>query len=65
MRTLDKKERIKRGCIYCADSEAHVHKHHSTLLCKHETCPYHELDNYNTYESYLASKGSYLMNYSD
>lgn len=38
------KEMKKRGCHYCADFN-HV--------CRHRECPYHELNEYKTYEEYM------------
>lgn len=35
----------KRGCAYCTDFV--------NMACKHEECPYHELDGFKTYDEYL------------
>lgn len=50
MRTIRQKEKNKRGCIYCADMKKGK--------CKHDKCPYHELDGFKTYEEYFKSKCS-------
>lgn len=57
---VSKEEYIKRGCAYCMDSEVDTHKHRLMPKCKHDTCPYHELDSYNTYDQYLENNGLYL-----
>lgn len=43
-RLTKNKEMKKRGCHNCADFN---HK------CPHEVCPYHELDEYKTYDEYM------------
>ena len=49
MRLISKEEWKQRGCAYCLD-----HKKHS---CKHDECPYRELDNVETYDEYLENNG--------
>ncbi len=49
MRIVPEKERRQRGCQYCLD--------HKGRKCKHEECPYHELDDVETYEEYLEKEG--------
>lgn len=48
MRKIIKKERKKRGCKYCLD--------YKKDKCKHAECPYHELDNYATYEKFFKDQ---------
>ena len=63
MRILPTQEEIKRGCDYCAhvnDYCAHVN---DTVkkVCPYDECPYHELDEFDTYSEYLKrllSKGN-------
>lgn len=43
MRFITSKEEAKfRGCTYCADNISH---NNQGIVCKHDKCPYHELDN--------------------
>lgn len=53
MRTVSTKERIKRGCNYCTDQLR-------GRKCKHDQCPYKELDNFKTYEDYYKSTPEFL-----
>ena len=58
MRPLKSEEIHKRGCIYCLDCKRErVEKEYKTSkmmrVCTHDTCPYHELDIYNSYDAYL------------
>lgn len=48
MRKLGKKEKKKRGCLYCLDRKSGK--------CKHDECPYRELDEYESYNDYLKSE---------
>ena len=60
MRPLQPREMNKRGCIYCLDYRNQKKKPEDTQrtkMCIHPSCPYHELDPYNTYLDYLKSKG--------
>lgn len=52
MRIVKEDERKKRGCIYCLDYKTH----HGYKKCKHDKCPYRELDNYESYEDYFRSR---------
>lgn len=62
MRVLTNKERVKRGCIYCADYKIKKGGRFSDIvyMCTHSECPYHELDEHNTYESFLKSEAAGL-----
>ena len=54
---------IKRGCDYCADMVM-IKKNggENTHGCIHMKCPYHELDNYKTYDEYLSkTKINYFL----
>lgn len=58
MRGLTHKEMNKRGCIYCSDLIKRKLEPDSklrSLVCKHDKCPYHELDSYDTYTQFLKS----------
>lgn len=48
MRRITKKESKKRGCKFCLDRERGK--------CKHGKCPYHELDDYATYEAFFKEQ---------
>lgn len=50
MRTVKKNEKDQRGCIYCADM--------TKGKCKHDECPYYELDDFEKYEDFFKSRGS-------
>ena len=52
MRIISEKEWKQRGCAYCLD--------HKKKQCKHDECPYHELDNVETYEEYMDSIGFFF-----
>ena len=54
MRKLSKDEVEKRGCEYCMDYKFKTLGHQQS--CKFDACPYHELDDYDTYDDYLKSK---------
>lgn len=55
----NKKETRKRGCFYCADLVAeYVPKRKShTRICPHDECPYHELDDFESFEQYVKAQG--------
>lgn len=53
MRVVSKEEKKKRGCIYCRDRR-------KGGMCKHNECPYHELDEYETYEDFFEAQGNVL-----
>lgn len=53
MRVVSIEEKKKRGCIYCRDRKRGG-------MCKHDKCPYRELDGYETYEDYFQSQGGIL-----
>lgn len=51
MRKVRLRERKKRGCDYCTEyviSKGYTH-------CKHNECPFHELDGHRTYGDYLKT----------
>ena len=54
MRKLSKNEVEKRGCEYCMDYKFKTLGHEQS--CTFDACPYHELDDYDTYDDYLKSK---------
>lgn len=63
MRFVKNAERSKRGCAYCTDTERVFHqkkngKKKFRMACIHNKCPYHELDNVNTYGEYIRSYGT-------
>lgn len=49
MRIVSLKEWSQRGCAYCLDRKGHS--------CKHNECPYHELDDVKNYGEYLEKTG--------
>lgn len=60
MRALDKKEMTKRGCVYCMDVAKEcfpdtLHPKCKKWACPYEECPYHELDDFDSYSQYLKS----------
>lgn len=56
MRFITKKMNHKRGCIsYCADTKMVKHGTRVAYYCKHKCCPYHELDEYESYADYLEA----------
>ena len=46
-------ERMQRGCHYCIDSITPIKKINLHRGCPYEECPYHELDDVQTYGEYL------------
>ena len=52
MRSVSKNEQKKRGCFYCTDFKT---VRRGVKMCKHDECPYHELDEFETYEDYFES----------
>lgn len=56
MKFITKKMNHKRGCIsYCADTITVRHGSRKACYCKHNSCPYHELDEYESYTDYLKA----------
>lgn len=57
MRKIHLDRKHKRGCGYCLDLipwEKIVNKARPSK-CPYDECPYHELDDVNTYEEYVDS----------
>lgn len=55
MRKLTKAEINKRGCMYCTDMGITIFWEDGkkrSRACKHDECPYHELDNVENYTAY-------------
>ena len=52
MRELFLSEITQRGCKYCADKKR-VLDERKISQCPHDECPYHELDNVETYGEYI------------
>lgn len=52
MRELSQREKTKRGCIYCADRTRPKYRMGCTT-CPYDECPYHELDNFKSYDEYM------------
>ena len=55
---ITEKIRRKRGCLDCADvrKEKMIRSgnvYEVVFYCKHDVCPYHELDNINDYNEWL------------
>jgi hypothetical protein len=58
MRILTWKEKNKRGCLDCADMVITLSKDDARVRCRaciHDVCPYHELDQFDTYKQFLKS----------
>ena len=55
MRIMSIAEIRKRGCKYCLD---YKRIRGMGRMCKHDECPHHELDEFETYEDYFKSKPS-------
>lgn len=57
MRILPYSEKIKRGCTYCAFVGKTLGDDGKPKdSCPYKECPYHELDNFDTYTEYLKEK---------
>ena len=52
MRNTTPKERMKRGCYDCADKVSGY-----GAVCKHDVCPYSDLDDHDSYRDYIKSTG--------
>lgn len=55
MRVVDKNEKEKRGCLYCHDYKKV--RGAKNRMCKHDECPYRELDEFESYEDYFKAQG--------
>ncbi len=55
MRTVRKREKEQRGCMYCEDwvEGFEIKGKYIPGGCKHTQCPYHEMDNEKSYDEYL------------
>lgn len=64
MRILNSKEKKKRGCECCTDCKRKKIKAETKyiilFMCSHDSCPYHELDKYDTYDDFLQSEDARL-----
>lgn len=58
MRFLTFDEKEQRGCVYCLNIKASQVGYRTRNLCPYEECPYHVLDNYETYEDFIESDES-------
>ena len=59
MKFITKKMNHKRGCIsYCADTTTVMFGSRKAYYCKHDSCPYHELDEHKSYTDYLKATPS-------
>lgn len=64
MRLVAKREQSKRGCMYCVDFQKKRLEPDQTkrvFVCIHDECPYHELDPFDRYASFLESPGEDLV----
>lgn len=61
MRRLTKADMKQRGCDVCLDKTMIRENNKNHDVCKHEKCPYTVLDNYETYDEFLASKESRIL----
>ena len=57
MRELHNDEIRQRGCIYCTDMVKKKVMGLNRKHCPYAECPYHELDEFKTYNEYIKSKG--------
>ena len=48
MRMLENEEVKQRGCLFCQDLRGYRH-------CPHRVCPYHDLDEFTTFEEFQES----------
>ena len=53
VRILSEQEKIKRGCDDCAHVQNDIINHKVKKVCPYDECPYHELDEFDTYSEYL------------
>ena len=53
MRWLSHDERVKRGCAFCTDVKNDKIGTGSVQFCPYRECPYHEMDEFETYTQYL------------
>ena len=62
MRVIPVFEKKKRGCPYCLKmTEGIVEGVLRTNCCPYDKCPYTVLDNYKTYEEFMASEDSKIL----
>ena len=61
MHVISNKERKKRGCEYCTESELKRVFKDQRRVCNHEECPYEVLDKYETYEEFMESEDSKIV----
>lgn len=60
MRVLVKKEIAKRGCPYCTEHKMQEANGRRIHFCKHDSCPFHELDKYQGYRQYLSESPDFF-----
>ena len=58
MHKISNAENEKRGCLYCLDKAKGVRidvggGKIDMIMCKHDKCPYNELDKHERYKDYL------------
>ena len=58
MRVVDKNEKEKRGCLYCLDYKKV--RGTKNRMCKHDECPFRELDEFESYEDFFKAQGNVL-----
>ena len=56
MRILSTQEKIQRGCAYCAYIQMEEVNEVVKKVCPYDECPYHELDEFDTYSEYLKKR---------
>ena len=54
-------EKKQRGCLYCKNMVTENFGQGLRTACPFEECPYTVLDNYKTYEEFMASKDSKIL----
>lgn len=63
MRPVSLREKNKRGCAYCTDMKLHRVPSAGGVrtCCPHDECPYHALDQYDTYQEFMASDDAKIL----
>ena len=61
MRVVPGYEKKQRGCQYCFDMGKEHYQGANRIACPHDECPYTVLDNYETYDQFMASEDSKIL----
>lgn len=60
-RVVPLSEKKKRGCRYCKDMKLTRDFSGIRTGCPHDKCPYHSLDNHESYEEFMESADSRIL----